>query len=68
MVSLFVGLSEMQETYNAFECHCELLDDHNQGRNEATRAYDALVDRKIFIKDRPDDLPVQDKGKMKRVR
>ena len=68
MVSLFEGLNEMQETYNALERHSNLLHDHNRRRNEETRAYDTLVGWKKYIKDRPDDLPVLDKGNLKRIK
>ena len=67
MVSLFEGFNEMRETYYAFECHSDLLYDHNGRSNEETRDYDTLVDWKKYIKDRPDDLPVLDKGKQKRI-
>ena len=36
MVSLFEGLNEIQEMYNKFELHSDLLHDHNQRRNEET--------------------------------
>ena len=67
MVGLFEGLSEMQETYNAFEFQSDLLYDHNQRRNEAIRSYDTLVDWKKYIIDRPDDVPLLDKIKLKRI-
>ena len=67
MVSLFEGLSEMQETYNTFELHYDLLYDHNQRRSEAIRAYDTLVDWHKYIRDKPNDLPVLDKIKLKRI-
>ena len=67
MVSLFEGLNEMQDMYNIFEHHCDILHDHNRRRNEAARAYDTLVDWKKYIKERLDDFPVLDKGKLKRI-
>ena len=68
MVDLFKGLSEMQETYNSFERQSDLLYDHNQKRNEETRAYDTLVDWHKYIRDRSHDLPVLDKIKLKRFK
>ena len=67
MISLFEGPSEMQETYNAFKHQSDFLHDHNWRRIEATRSYDTMVDWKKYIKDKPDDLPVLDKSKRKRI-
>ena len=67
MVSLFEGLNEMQEIYNAFELQYDLLQDYNLRSNQATRAYDTLVDWKNYIKDRHDDLPILYKGNLKRI-
>ena len=67
MVSLFEGINELQEMYNTFECHSDLLHHHNRRRNEETRASDTLVYWKMFIKERTNNLLVLDKGKLKRI-
>ena len=33
LVQLFEGLNDIQKTYNYFECHSDVLYDHNQRRN-----------------------------------
>ena len=57
----------MKESYNAFEHQYEILHDHQKMRKEATRAYDNLVDWKKYIKDRPYDLLVLYKLKIKKI-
>ena len=58
----------MQETYNSFKRQSDLLYDHNKKRNEARKSYDTLVDQQKHIRDRPDDMPVLDKIKLKRIK
>ena len=56
MVSMFEGFNETQELYNAFERQSDILHDHNRRRNEATRAFDNLVDWQKYIKDILEDF------------
>ena len=68
MVGLFEGLNEMKETNNSFEWQSNLIYDHNQRRKEATKAYDNLVDWKRYIKERPEDVTILDKIKLRRIK
>ena len=67
MINLFKGFNEMQELYNAFEHQPSLLHDHNKRRKEATRAYDNIIHWEKYIKDKPDDLPISDTFKLKKI-
>ena len=42
-----------------------LLYYHDQRRKEATKAYYVLVDWKRYIKDKPKDVPIPDKIKLR---
>ena len=68
MFYLFEVLNEMQKTYNSFEHQCYLLYGHNQRGKDATKAYDNLVDKKRYIKDKPEYVPILDKIKLRRIK
>ena len=67
MVNLYKGFNEMQELYNSFEHQLEVLHEHHKKRQEATKAYDHVIEWKKYIKDRPKDLPILDKLKLKKI-
>ena len=68
MLGLFEGLNYIQETYNSFEHQFDLLYDHNKTRKHATKYYDDMVDWTRYIKDKPEDVPILDKIKLRRIK
>ena len=68
MVGLFEGLNEVQETYDTLEQQFDLLYDHNQRTKEVTKAYANLDDWQRCIKVRPEDVPILEKIKLRRIK
>ena len=67
MVNLFKVFNEMHELYNAFEHQSNVLHDHHRRRKDATIDYDHIIDWNNYIKERPDDLPILNKPKLKKI-
>ena len=67
MVNLYKGFNEMQELYNSFEHQLEVLHEHHKRIQEATKAYDHIIEWQNYIKDRSEDLPILDKLKLKKI-
>ena len=53
--------------YNTFEHLFDVFNDHNTGRREATKAYESILELHKHIKERPDDMPILDKLKLKKT-
>ena len=68
LVELFERLNEIQGTFNSFEHQSNVLYDHNKRRKDSTKSLDNVVDWQRYIKDKPEDVPILDKIKMRRAK
>ena len=67
MVNLYKGFNDMEELYNSFEHHSEVLNENHKRRHEETKSYYHILEWKKYIKDTPEDLPILDKLKLKKI-
>ena len=58
---MYTGLNEMQELYNLFQSHLDVLQEHHTQRTATAKDFENVLGWQTHIKDKQQDMPIMDK-------
>ena len=68
LIEIFNTLDDVMETHVTFEKMYVTIEEQEDKREQASKSYDDTLDRKRYMKDRPQNITILSSFQMKKVR